>query len=113
MKFPTNTKSAQNTQPKKKKAPTMLKAPELTVTRVFDGQYGIIFNCVVNGITVYGCRLCRDKNGEAFVGWPQTKDKNGQHWNIVFVPLAQEDQDRLIRAVVDMLQDKLQEVDTK
>lgn len=109
MKFPTNTKSTQNTQPKEKKAPTLLKAPELTVTRVFDGQYGIIFDCVVNGITVYGCRLCRDKNGEAFVGWPQTKDKAGRYWNIVFVPLAQEDQDRLIQAVVD----KLQEVNTK
>ena len=103
MKFPTNTKSAQNTQPKEKKAPVLLKAPELTVTRVFDGKYGIIFDCVINGITVYGCRLCRDRDGEAFVGWPQSKDKNGKYWNIVFVPLAQEDQERLIGAVVSKL----------
>lgn len=108
MKFP-ETKNTQKTQPEEKKALVLLQKPELTVTRVFDGQYGIIFDCVVNGITVYGCRLCRDKNGEAFVGWPQTKDKNGRYWNIVFVPLAQEDRDRLIQAVVD----KLQEVSNK
>ena len=106
MKFPTNTKS---TQPKEKKDIVFLKEPEITVTRVFDGQYGIIFDCIINGITVYGCRLCRSKNDEAFVGWPQNKDKNGKYWNIVFVPLAQEDQDRLIQAVAD----KLQEVNNK
>lgn len=108
MKFP-ETKTTKTTQPKEKKAPVLLQAPEITVNRVFDGKYGILFDCTINGISVYDCRLCRDKEGEAFVGWPQTRDKNGKYWNIVFVPLAPEDRDRLIQVVVD----KLQEVSNK
>lgn len=85
-----------NNQKGEKAAPKMNKRPEIPfeikVTRVLDGQYGTIFDLVLNNVIIYGCRMCETKDGEPFVGFPQKKDRKdpNKYWSVCYASLSRE-----------------------
>lgn len=80
---------------------------ELKVTRVFDGEYGRIFDLEINHVSVYGCRVCETGDGEPFIGWPQKKDKNGRYWSHAYAPLTTAQTDEIL----DQIAEKLEELE--
>lgn len=58
----------------------------------------VFFTLVLNGITIYNCKVIEGKNGD-FISYPQTKDKDGKWWNVCFARLSDEDQKKIIADV--------------
>ena len=88
---------AQFNQKPNRKAPRMEKKNkrpefeyEIQVTRVLRGEYGTIFDLVLNHVTIYGCRVCETQDGTPFVGFPQKPDRRirGKYWSIAYAPLT-------------------------
>lgn len=77
------------------KKPTQNKQPqydyEIQVTRVLRGEYGTIFDMVLNHVKIYGCRVCETQEGVPFVGFPQKPDRKirGKYWSIAYAPLTE------------------------
>ena len=79
---------------------------ELRVTRVFAGEYGTVFDLEINHVNVYGCRVCETGDGEAFVGWPQKKGKDGRYWSHAYAPLTDEQTANVLDQVAAQLEDE-------
>lgn len=86
-------------KPQKKERPVY--ELELKVTRVLDGNYGIMFDIEINHVMIYGCRLCETKSGEPFVGFPQTRDRKNpdKWWSVAYVPLTE----KQVGVIVDQI----------
>ena len=88
-----------------KAAPKLNKRPEIEfeikVKRVLDGQYGTIFDLVLNNVTIYGCRICQTKDGEPFVGFPQKKDRKdpNKYWSVCYAPLSKEQTGEIMKQI--------------
>lgn len=50
----------------------------------------VFFTLVLNGVTIYNCRVATGKNGD-FISFPQYKGNDGKWYNIVYVSLSDED----------------------
>lgn len=69
---------------------------EIKVTRVKELENAIMFDMVVNHVTIYGCSyrtLTRKDNGEEFakIGFPSRKGSDGKYYSHVSVKLSQDD----------------------
>lgn len=64
-----------------------------------DGK--IVFDMIVNDVTIYGCRLLEGKNG-MFVSFPQRKDKDDKYYNIAYVGLSTADVDNIVAQIEKM-----------
>ena len=64
----------------------------------------VFFDLDINGLTVYGCTVAKRKTDESeFISFPSRKGADGKYYSIVYAALSQEDQDRIIDAVYDLL----------
>ena len=67
---------------------------KVTRAREFENG-GLVFDMVVNGVTIYGCQWVEgEKNGReyAFVSFPSRQSKKDQkYYNIAYVKLTDED----------------------
>lgn len=50
----------------------------------------VFFTLVLNGVTIYNCRVATGKNGD-FISFPQYKGSDGKYYNNVYVSLSDED----------------------
>ena len=68
-----------------------LKIDSFSVNRVhqFDNGGGT-FDMTVNGISIYGCRVVENKDGD-FIGLPQRKGNDGKWYSIVWARFSTED----------------------
>lgn len=64
-----------------------------------DGK--IIFDMIVNDVTIYGCRLVEGKNG-IFVSFPQRKGKDNKYYNIAYISLTVSDIDNIVAQIEKM-----------
>lgn len=96
----TTTKNTKNT---KKERPVY--DLDIKVTRVFDGKYGVLFDMTVNHVCINGCRVVSTGEGEAFVGFPQKRDRKDEDkwWNIAYVPLSDDQTSDILDQVEDLL----------
>lgn len=70
----------------------------------YDKTGTIFFDLDINGLTVYGCTVAKRKTDESeFISFPSRKGADGKYYSIVYAALSQEDQDRIIDAVYDLL----------
>lgn len=76
---------------------------ELQVKRVLDGKYGTLFNLEINHVIIYGCKVCEDRNGVAFIGFPKRKGKNDTYWNVAYAPLTEDQTAEVLQQVSDIL----------
>lgn len=67
---------------------------KVTRAREFENG-GLVFDMVVNGVTIYGCQWIEgEKNGReyAFVSFPSRQSKkDGKYYNIAYVKLSDDD----------------------
>lgn len=78
-------------------------AVEAKVTRAKqfkDG--GVVFDMVVNGVSIYGCRVIEGKNGD-FVSFPAYKGSDGKYYSHCWVKLSEEDTKAIVKQVEDAL----------
>lgn len=53
-------------------------------------------------ITIYGCRIVDSKKGN-FISFPSRKGSDGNYYSHAYIQLTQEEQDEIIEAVMDAL----------
>lgn len=80
----------------KKSEEKKVESHNIEVTRTKLLENAIMFDMVVNGVTIYGCSyrtLERHDNGEQFakIGFPSRKGKDDKYYNHVYVKLSPED----------------------
>lgn len=81
-----------------------IKIESLEILRAHDGgkNMPVYFDMKINGITVYGCRVVAGQHGD-FIAFPSQKGSNDKWYNIVWIPLSQEDQKKIIEIIENML----------
>ena len=69
---------------------------EIKVTRAHELEKCIMFDMVVNGITIYGCNYkeLEKKDGSGSfvkIGFPSKKGKDDKYYNEVYFPVSEDD----------------------
>lgn len=80
-----------------KKNESIITSMEVTRARAFDNG-GVVFDAVINGITIYNLRVVEGKNGD-FISFPARKGSDGSYYNHVWIKLTDEDTKELISQV--------------
>ena len=73
--------------------------------RVVETKNGdiVFFTLLLNGVFINNCRVISGKNGD-FIGWPQYKGSDDKWYNVVYVPISDEDTKNildLVQAAID------------
>ena len=89
---------------KGKKAENKIESHEIQVIRAKLLDNVIMFDMVVNGVTIYGCSyktLHRKDNDEEFakIGFPSRKGKDDKYYNHVYVKLSDEDVETIEKGI--------------
>lgn len=66
---------------------------------------GLTFDIVINGVSIYGCNVVAGKKGE-FISFPSKKGKDGRYYSHAYIALTDEQQDEIINAVAEKLEDE-------
>lgn len=85
---------------KKKEAESTVQA-QVTRAKQFDDG-GVMFDMVVNGVSIYGCRVVEGKNGD-FVSFPSYKAKDGKYYSHAYIKLSDADTKNIVSQVEDMI----------
>lgn len=85
---------------KKKEAESAVQA-QVTRAKQFDDG-GVMFDMVVNGVSIYGCRVVEGKNGD-FVSFPSYKAKDGKYYSHAYIKLSDADTKNIVSQVEDMI----------
>lgn len=72
------------------------------VVRANQVKETVYFDVVINGVTIYGCRVIEGKEGD-FVSFPSHKGKDDKYYNHVYVKLDDEATKDIIHQVEEML----------
>ena len=72
------------------------------VTRANQVENTVYFDVVINGVTIYGCKVIEGKNGD-FVSFPSHKGKDGKYYNHAYVQLQQSDIDFISSEIEKLL----------
>lgn len=77
-----------------------LRSAEVKNVRVVEAKKGdlVFFTAVINGVTIYNCRVATGKNGD-FISFPQYKGSDGKWYNNVYVSLTEEDSNKILELV--------------
>lgn len=59
------------------------------VTRANQVNDTVFFDVVINGVTIYGCKVVEGKNGD-FISFPSHKGKDGKYYNHAYIKLSDE-----------------------
>ena len=72
------------------------------VTRANQVNDTVLFDVVINGVTIYGCKVIEGKNGD-FISFPSHKGKDGKYYNHAWVKLSDDDTAAIVKQVEEML----------
>lgn len=72
------------------------------VTRANQVNDTVFFDVVINGVTIYGCKVIEGKNGD-FISFPSHKGKDGKYYNHAWVKLSDDDSAAIVKQVEEML----------
>lgn len=72
------------------------------VTRANQVNDTVFFDMVVNGVTIYGCKVVEGSKGD-FISFPSHKGKDGKYYNHAWVKLSDEDTKKIIAQVEEAL----------
>ena len=83
-------------QKKKQEEKKQEEKHEIKVTRAHELEKCIMFDMVVNGITIYGCNYkeLEKKDGSCSflkIGFPSKKGKDDKYYNEVYFPVSEDD----------------------
>ena len=86
-----------------KKTESVVKSVEVTRAKAFDNG-GVIFDVVINDVTIYGCRVVEGMNGD-FISFPSRKANDGHYYSHAFVKLTADDTKQIISQVEKALEE--------
>lgn len=72
------------------------------VTRANQVKDTVYFDVVINGVTIYGCKVVEGKNGD-FVSFPSHKGKDDKYYNHAYIKLSEEQTADIVSQVEKML----------
>ena len=72
------------------------------VTRANQVNDTVFFDMVVNGVTIYGCKVVEGSKGD-FISFPSHKGKDGKYYNHAWVKLSDADSQNIIAQVEEKL----------
>lgn len=72
------------------------------VTRANQVQDTVYFDVVINGVTIYGCKVIEGKNGD-FISFPSHKGKDDKYYNYCYIKLSDEQTADIVKQVEEML----------
>lgn len=75
---------------------------EAKVTRANQVKDTVFFDVVINGVTIYGCKVVEGKNGD-FISFPSHKGKDDKYYNHVYIKLTDDQTSDIIHQVEEML----------
>lgn len=75
---------------------------EAKVTRANQVGETVYFDVVINGVTIYGCKVVEGKNGD-FISFPSHKGKDDKYYNYVYIKLSDEQTTDIVKQVEEML----------
>ena len=72
--------------------------------KVGKGKDSVVFlDMVVNGVTIYGCRIIEGKKGD-FIAFPSHKSsKDDKYYNHVWVDLSDEETEQIVNEAREMI----------
>lgn len=85
-----------------KRTESLVHSVEVTRAIAFDNG-GVVFDVIINGVTIYGCRVVEGKNGD-FVSFPSRQGKDKKYYNHVYIKLTDEDTKEIISKVEKALE---------
>lgn len=85
-----------------KKTESTVQSVEVTRATAFDNG-GVVFDVIINGVTIYGCRVVEGKNGD-FVSFPSRQGKDKKYYNHVYIKLNDADTKNIISQVEKALE---------
>ena len=75
---------------------------EITRAKAFDNG-GVVFDCIINGVSIYGCRVVEGKNGD-FISFPSRKGSDGKYYSHAYIKLTAEDTANIVGLVEKALE---------
>ena len=82
-----------------------IKLVEWSIKRAHQFDNGnISFDLFLNGVTLYRLIVVKAKDDHEFISFPQYQS-NGKWYNYYYIPFTDEDQDAIIDAVYDSIDD--------
>lgn len=71
---------------------------EFEVKNVNQYKDTVFFNLIINGVTIYGCRVVEGQNGD-FIAFPSKKGNDGKYYNHAYVALSDDDSKKILEEV--------------
>ena len=66
-------------------------------------SWGVGFNMVLNGVTIYNCTVAETKEGKFFISFPSRKGSDGKWYSYVYFRFSEADQNAILEAVQNKL----------
>ena len=79
-----------------------IKLDSYNVTRASMINDTVFFDVVLNGISIYGCKVVEGKNGD-FISFPSRKGKDDKYYSIAWCRLSDDDQKLILDTVEKVL----------
>ena len=76
------------------------------IEHVTNGNYGIRFTLVINGVAINGVRIEETASGREFIALPSYKGKNGKYYNQVYFRFSDEDTERIFNELERILNEQ-------
>lgn len=88
-----------------KKEVMNIKLDDITITRAFAFDNGnVAFDMKYQGMMLYRLTVVETKDGHQFISFP-SYERDGKWYSFYYMPLSEEDQEKIIDMVFDCIDD--------
>lgn len=85
-----------------KKTESAVQSVEVVRAKSFDNG-GVVFDAIINGVSIYNCRVIEGKNGD-FISFPARKGSDGNYYSHAYIKLTDEDTKKIVGQVEKALE---------
>lgn len=86
-----------------KKTESAVQSAEVVRAKSFDNG-GVVFDMIINGVSIYNCRVVEGKNGD-FISFPARKGSDGNYYSHAYIKLTEDDTKNIIGLVEKALEE--------
>lgn len=85
-----------------KKTESLVQNVDVVRAKSFDNG-GVVFDVIINGVSIYNCRVVEGKNGD-FISFPARKGSDGNYYSHAYIKLTDEDTQKIVGLVEKALE---------